>query len=162
MKIGLEEIYVKTVCDGFYYQTGTLPDGTINTKINVFTQKGCDNVVNALAPELDLLASIIWKDNEISSYNVTIDGNLAFAELKEGEEKDYTNHYEPYINQLKAILGNDADLSSLTLENFLAEKEISFDSIYLDKPCEVTISHDFKVNVADDMNGDFTINITTK
>lgn len=162
MKIGLEEIYVKTVCDGFYYQTGTLPDGTINTKINVFTQKGCDNVANTLAPELDLLANIIWKDDEISSYNVTIEGNLAFKYLKDGEEKDYTNHYEPYINQLKAILGNDANLSSLTLENFLTEEEISFDSIYLGKPCTVTINHDFKVNVAHDMTGDFTINIITK
>ena len=35
MKIGLEEIYVKTVCDGFYYQVDNLPDGTVNTKINI-------------------------------------------------------------------------------------------------------------------------------
>ena len=125
-------------------------------------QKGCDNITNALAPKLDVLASIISKDNEVISYTTTIDGNLAFAELKDGEDKDYTNHYQPYLNQLKAILGNDIDLSSLTLEAFLDENEITIDSIYLEMPCEITISHDFKVNVADDMTGDFTISIKSK
>ena len=100
------------------------------------------------------------KDEELISLETKFQGEIGIAEAPDEGKPDYTPLYQPFLNKVKAILGEDVDLSEITMEKFLSQTGISFDATYLGKTCKVTLDYSQYVNMAPLMSGDFEITIT--
>lgn len=161
MKHGLDEIYVKTQSEGYTYVINTNPDGSTSNSFTMTTIKNCENYINLYTPELDISITNCVKDGELVSLEAKFQGEIGIAPPNEGTP-DYSPLYQPFLKKVKAILGENTDLSEITLEKFLSEEGISFEAIYLGKPCDVTLNYSQYVNMAPLMSGDFDITITSK
>ena len=160
MKHGLDEIYKKTQSDGYTYIVNNYPDGSTDNDFTMTTIKHCENYTNIFTPELDISIKNVMKDGELISLETKFQGEIGIAEAPDEGKPDYTPLYQPFLNKVKAILGEDVDLSEITMEKFLSQTGISFDATYLGKTCNVTLDYSQYVNMAPLMSGDFEITIT--
>lgn len=160
MKHGLDEIYNKTQSEGYLFIVNNYPDGSTSNEFTMTTIKHCENYSNIFTPELDISIMNIMKDGELISLETKFQGEIGIAEPPSEGTVDYAPLYQPFLNKVKAILGEDVDLSEITMEKFLSQTGISFDATYLGKPCNVTLDYSQYVNMAPLMSGDFEITIT--
>lgn len=155
----LDEKYEETFIDDYRYKIYNLPDGTVNTIFSLSSIKWCTNILNSITPTLDININLWSKDEALLSYQIQFKGDMPMLSVDDDEARDYSKLYTPFINQLKGLFNPEWDLSILTLELFLEEEDISFDTTYLGKPCTVTIDYQHGVNMAEYMTGSFEIYI---
>ena len=160
MKHGLEEVYEKTQSEGYLFIVNHYPDGSINNEFTMTAIKHCENYTNIFTPELDITISNIMKNGELISLETKFQGEIGIAQPPREEDVDYSSLYQPFLKKVKAILGEDVDFSEITLEKFLSQTGISFESTYLGKSCNVAVNYSQYVNMAPLMSGDFEIIIT--
>mgnify|MGYP003544103275 FL=1 len=55
------------------------------------------------------------KDGELISLETKFQGEIGIAEVPDEGKPDYTPLYQPFLNKVKAILGEDVDLSEITI-----------------------------------------------
>lgn len=162
MKFGLDEEYSGTSAERLKYIIKNLPDGTVEERMFLDTQKGCSDVALLVCPEFDISLKHVKKNNETIDYSITFGGGLGLGGIPDDTEPDYTRLYEPLMGKLKSLLGDSVDLSPIDINAFNEEKGISFETVYFDKPGEGYISYGYGTNMGGLMAGEYEISISMK
>lgn len=162
MKYGLDEEYSGTSAERLKYMVENLPDGTIEERMFLDTQKGCSDVALIVCPEFDISLKHVKKNNETVDYSVTFKGGLGLGGIPDDTEPDYTKLHAPLIGKLNSLLGDSVDLSPIDINAFNEEKGISFESTYFNKPGEGYISYGYGTNMAGLMIGEYEVSISMK
>ena len=162
MKHGLDEVYTITVSDGYNYRKINYPDGTIREIFTMNAQKGCKDISSILCPEFNLSINHYSKDNETTNLSIDFEGDIGLGYNSIETEPDYTKLYNPLIGKIKSLLGDSVDISALDMTVFNEKKKLKFEAEYLGKPCNGTISYDYRTNSDDWIIGDYDISISLK
>lgn len=159
MKLGVDDIYTRTVSDGYRYKVFNYPDGTVKEHFMIEMQKGCKDLALMVCPEFNMTISHYTKNGETIDFEAEFEGGIGLASIPENTEPDYTKLYNPLIGKLKSILGDGIDISAIDTASFAEKKGLAFESTYLDKPCKGSIAYDYGTNMAGLMTGEYRINI---
>ena len=160
MKHGLDDVYTRTVSDDCRYRKLNYPDGSTQEIFAINTQKGCDEIALIACPEFDISIHHYSKNNETTNLSIDFEGGIALGYVSEETEPDYTKLYNPFIGKIKALLGDSVDISSIDMTAFIEKKGLKFESTYLGKPCNGTISYTYGTNLAGWLAGEYKISIS--